>query len=186
MDDAKIGAHMARAYERASKSLSEAKELSEAGLPSVALVWAVRSAEMLLREFVLTPHFLELGDPWERAMKRGSKVLGSGNWDRAFASAEEWYGPFDEPLTTDDRNAWQVWTSTVVRRRNELVHGQAVYEATAEEATDAIAFAERMMSWYAQRVTLSERHPAGRLFRGVLDEMAERYATDGSNTSPDT
>ena len=139
----------------------------DAGFSSAAFLWAVRAAEILLRDFVLTPHFLEQGLDWQEAMRRGSKVLGDSNWPKAFAKAEEWYGPFDEPITEDDRNAWKVW-DRVVRRRGDIIHGRPVQDVGKDEATEAIAFAERMATWYAQRFLTSSRHPIGKSFRDAL------------------
>jgi hypothetical protein len=160
---------MRAAWARAGATRAEARRLNELGHHAVAYVWAVRSAEILLRDFVLAPHFIELGDDWDKAMRRGSSELGSSNWKGAFSKAEEWYGPFDTPMTEGDENAWAVWTSRVVRRRGDLVHGSPVHEPDREEARDAIAFSERMATWYAQRLTTSERHPAGKAFREVLE-----------------
>lgn len=157
--------HLRAAYARAAEARAEAQQLLDAEFYSAAFVWAVRAAEVLLRDFVLTPHYLEQGLDWDAAMRKGSKVLGKSNWRKAFAKAEEWYGPFDEPLTEDDRNAWITWTMTHVRRRGEIVHGAAVHAPLRSEAAHAIAFAERMASWYAQRFLASSRHPIGQLFR---------------------
>ena len=101
-------------------------------------------------------------------MRKGSKVLGDSRWEDAFAKAEEWYGPFDQPLTEDDRNAWNVWVSRCVRRRGDIVHGRSVPEATADEAANTIAFTERMATWYLQRFLTSSRHPISQFFRDAL------------------
>ncbi len=127
-----------------------------------------------MREFVLSPHYLEQGLPWDKAMRKGSKLLGHSAWTKAFAKVDEWYGPFDEPLTDDERNAWEVWETRIVRTRGEFVHGALVTDATVEQATDAIEFAERMSSWYAQRFLTSTRHPIGVSFRAALDHVATR------------
>jgi hypothetical protein len=149
---------------------AEAIRLHELGFTNASLVWAVRAAEILLRDFVLTPHFLELGESWDRAMKSGAHVLGDGNWKQAFTKANEWYGPFDEPLTTDEENAWKAW-DRVVRRRGDIVHGRAVVDVTQDEAKAALDFGERMASWYAQRFLTTERHPIGRQFKATLDTL---------------
>jgi hypothetical protein len=117
-----------------------------------------------MRDFVLTPHFLEEGLDWTKAMRKGSNVLGDGNWARAFAKTEEWYGPFDEPMLEDDSNAWAFWTGAIVRRRGDVVHGRAVPEVSADEAAEAHAFAERMAEWFAQRFLISTRHAMGTKF----------------------
>jgi hypothetical protein len=156
---------------RARAAVAEADALNHAGFHAPALVWAVRAAEILMRDFVLAPYFLTKGEPWKRAMRKGSEVLGDSSWKRAFAKAEEWFGPFDEPLTTDDLNAWHVWTKQVVRRRGDVIHGRAVADVSAEEAAQAVAFAERMTSWYAQRFLTSDTHPIGQMFRALLASL---------------
>jgi hypothetical protein len=95
-------------------------------------------------------------------------ILGNSEWDNAFAKAEEWYGPFDEPVTEDDQNAWRAWVSQCVRPRGGIVHGRNVSEATADEVANTIAFAERMATWYSQRFLTSSRHPIGQAFRDAL------------------
>ena len=183
----RIRKFMSAGWTRAEYSLVEARQLNELGHHAAAYVWAVRSAEILMRDFVLTPHFVELGYEWDKAMRKGFKVLGNSNWKRAFAKADEWYGPFDTLLTEDEEVAFDVWTAHIVQRRGELIHGAPVYEPDAEEAASAIAFAERMASWYAQRITLSERHPAGRAFREMLAALFEekRQPDHVGNDGPD-
>src|SRR5262249_6713653 len=128
--------HLSAAYSRAGRARAEAQRLCDAGVPSAAVVWAVRSAEILFRDFVLAPHFIELGFSWDEAMRRGSMILGDSKWENAFAKVEEWYGPFDEPVTEDDQNAWRVWVTQCVRRRGAIVHGKCVPEATTDEAAN--------------------------------------------------
>ena len=160
--------HLTAAYQRAERARVEAQRILDAGVPSAALVWAVRSAEILLRDYVLTPHFLEQGLHWDEAMRKGSKILGDSKWPDAFAKAEEWYGPFDEPLTEDNEKAWKTWVSRCVRRRGDIVHGKKGSEAGTDEAAEAIAFAERMATWYSQRFLTSSRHPINQGFRDSL------------------
>src|SRR5262245_11148139 len=105
---------------RAIVALEEARRLNVEGHPGPAFVWAVRAAEIFMRDFVLAPHFMLKGLPWRKAWQKGSQVLGTSNWAKAFAKADEWYGPFDEPLTTDSRNAWKVWTKEAVLARGRI------------------------------------------------------------------
>jgi HEPN domain-containing protein len=168
-NDSLVLRHLGASYSRAARARDDARRLLDAGYPSAAFVWSVRAAEILLRDFVLTPHFLEQGCDWDEAMDKGSDVLGSSNWDRAFAKAEEWYGPFDRPLTEADRNAWKFWAKKVVPRRGELIHGRPVADASAKEAAEAIDFAERMATWFSQRFMFSStRHPSGQWLRDAL------------------
>lgn len=148
-----------------------------------ALVWAVRAAEILMRDFVLAPHFMQEGHSWTRSLRMGSKILGSNEWNRAFAKAEEWWGPFDEPLTTDDSNAWQVWVSRVVKLRGDIIHGRPVTDATHEESLRVLGFVERMLTWYPQRFLVSPRHPMSQEFLAAL-EAARREMGNEPNSHP--
>lgn len=163
---------------RANAALEEARALNAQGHSGPAFVWAIRAAEILMRDFVLTPHYLLQGLPWEKAWRKGSQILGSSNWDRAFAKADEWYGPFDAPLTTDERNAWKVWTSEAVRVRGQVVHGHAVHPPANDLTERAIAFVERMATWYAQRFLTSNRHPVGQEFLQVVHEAQAVLAAE--------
>ncbi|MDB4954242.1 MAG: hypothetical protein JWO36_1811 [Myxococcales bacterium] len=169
--DDPVQRHLHAAHLRARAAVAEAGALTRAGFHGAALVWAVRAAEILMRDFVLAPYYLAQGETWERAMRKGSNVLGHSDWSKAFAKAEEWFGPVDEPLTSDDLNAWEAWANQVVRRRGDVVHGRAVADVSAEDAERVVAFTERMTSWYAQRFLTSDRHPMGETFRALLDAM---------------
>jgi hypothetical protein len=165
---------------RALAALDEARRLNAAGFHGPAYVWAVRAAEVFMRDFVLAPGFMLEGLPWRKAWAKGSKILGPSNWSRAFAKADEWYGPFDEPLTTDNRNAWKAWTTGAIIARGQVVHGHAIHPPTADEAAGAIAFVDRLISWWTQRLITSDRHPAGQEFREAFD--AAREALHGGDT----
>jgi len=165
---------------RALAALEEARRLHDAEFHGPAYVWAVRAAEVFMRDFVLAPRFMLEGDPWRKAWAKGSNVLGSSNWAKAFKSADRWYGPFDEPLTTDDRNAWKAWTKGAIIARGHVVHGHAIHPPTSDEAAGAIAFVDRLISWWTQRLITSDRHPAGQEFRDALD--AARDALRGGDT----
>ena len=170
--DDPIRQHLRAAFARADTSRREARRLLVAGFPAPAFVWAVRSAEMFMRDFVLTPHFIETGSPWSKAMQQGSKILGSSNWSKAFAIVEEWYGPFDEPLLEDgSTNAWSFWETCLVRVRGDLVHGRAVQDPSPEEVEGVLAFVERMASWYPQRFLASSKHPISRMFFELLHQL---------------
>lgn len=160
------------AYLRAAAARVEAAKLLEAGFAGPSLVWSVRAAEILVRDFHLLPHFLEAGHDWNRAVKEAAGLLGNSNWSAAFAAAEEWYGPFDVPLTDDEQDAWQVWKRTVVRRRGDVVHGRPVVDVTSDEAAGVLAFTERMATWYSQRFLTSPKHPIGAIFRQALEGRA--------------
>ena len=125
-------------------------------------------------DFVLAPHFMLDGTSWARSLRLGSKVLGSSDWKAAFAKADEWWGPFDQPLTTEDSNAWQVWISNVVTLRGHVIHGRPVPDVTREESQKVLAFVERMLTWFPQRFMASPRHPMSKEFVGAL-EAARRH-----------
>jgi hypothetical protein len=165
--------HLRVAFTRAEAARAEARALVEAGFPGAGLIWAVRATEILMRDFLLAPHFLEEGEAWERAMRKASRVLGDSDWRRAFARVEERYGPFDEPLLEDGSNAWQFWHGVIIRRRGDIVHGRAVPEVEADEAFEACDFADRMASWFAQRFLTSPTHPIGRQFRTALEALTK-------------
>lgn len=169
MTEPTVEEHLKMARERARSALNVARDLLDVGFPGPALIWAVRAAEVLMRDFVLAPHFMQAGETWHQALKRGSRVLGDSSWTRAFAKADEWWGPFDEPLTEDGRNAWDAWATEVLRRRGDIVHGRPVSDVTLDEAAQTIAFVDRMGSWYSQRFLVSPRHPINGEFRAVVD-----------------
>lgn len=177
--DERIREHAAAAWARAAAIRDEARALNEAGHHSAAFVWAVPAAEALMRDFVLAPHFMEEGQPWDEAMRQGSKVLGSSSWQRAFSRAEEWYGPFDEPRTGDERNAWSAWKGDYLRRRGGLIHGEAVFEADDVEASNAIDFADTMATWYSLRLTFNLKHPIGRRLFALFEEAKGDQEADG-------
>jgi hypothetical protein len=124
---------------------------------------------MFMRYFVLAPHYMEGGSSWEEAMALGRKKLGANNWAKAFKAAEDWYGPFDQPLTEEGDNAFRVWIDHVVRLRHDLVHGDPMDPLPAGAAAEALGFADRMATWYPQRFLVSPRHPLYREFRQALD-----------------
>lgn len=168
--------HLRDAFARAHAARARAEELVAAGFPDAALVWAVRASEIFVREFVLAPHYVQDGDNWTRAVRKARRDLDKG-WAVAMSKAEDWYGPFDEPLTTDGQNAWVYWKGTIVRRRAEVVHGNAAPDVTEEEALLVIGFARRLSSWWVQRFVVSDRHPLGQSFMALLrDAVSARDA----------
>jgi hypothetical protein len=123
--------------------------LQAAGFNSAAFVWAIRAAEILMRDFLLAPYYLERGYSFEEALERGSRDLGSAKWDTAFRLVAKRYGPFEPALTKSGEDAWLVWREDYVRRRNQLVHDNAVREADSGEAMEVLAFADQIAEWYA-------------------------------------
>jgi hypothetical protein len=52
---------------------------------------------------------------------------------------EEGYGPFDEPRTEAEENAWGVWERLIVRRRGDVIHGR-MDDVTTDDAAYVLAF----------------------------------------------
>jgi hypothetical protein len=161
------------AHGLATDSLAEARRLNAAGFPTAAFVWAVRSAEMYLRDCVLFCHFFEETGDVDKALKKARGIFGDGKWAAALRFAEEEFGPFDEPLTTDGDNAWKVWQRWHVSARGHMVHGRM--EATPEQAEWAIDFADRFISWSSQRLATSERGPLRGALRTLFEQLREQY-----------
>jgi hypothetical protein len=175
VDDKRIHDHLRVARLRVRASLAEATVLGDAGFHGAALIWAVRAAEILMRDFVLAPYYMTQGESWERAMRKGSKALGNSDWSGAFKRAEEWFGPFDAPRTTNGEDAWSVWSRQIVRRRGDIVHGRPVPEVTEDEAREVVAFVDRMTTWFPQRFLTSTKHPIGQQLRALLDGSEPRH-----------
>lgn len=164
--------HLKNSWARAERARANAQVLLDAGYSAPALVWAVRAAEILMRDYVLAPYYIGQGDSFANAMRKGSNVLGTSAWDRAFQKVDEWWGPFegeDAALMEDDSSAWKFWSGSIVRRRGQVVHGNAVPDVTTGEAAEVCAFGERMATWFQQRFVVSETHPLGIEFRRLLN-----------------
>lgn len=152
---------------RAAVSLNESRRLAKLGFTDPAFVWAVRAVEIFVRECLLFPlYYEELGD-LGAAHKRACNVFGSGNWARALDVASKFYGPFDQPLTDADEDAWAHWRRVAVGNRGEVVHGRST--VSREEVEWVQSYGERFMSWWAQRLFVADRGP----LRGVLIELIE-------------
>ena len=181
-----IETHMGVAWGRAEDARTEARTLNGLGFHNAAVVWTVRAAEMFMREYVLTPHFLEEGDEWPRAMRRASNELGSSNWVRAFALVQQWWGPFPRATVVDGTGAWDVWTRVALRRRGDIVHGRAVTDITQDAADEAIRFVDAMSVYYQRTFLTSERHPMGALFRERLAAGLPSQVSEADDSTTDT
>jgi hypothetical protein len=151
----------------AKASLAEAERLRVEGFLGPAYVWAVRGVEMFVRNCLLLPAYYEELRDTVAATDRASKQLGAGEWDRALREVMRRYGPLDQALTDDDRNAWTHWRKVVGRDRGDIVHGRT--DATREQVEWVFAYADRFMSWWAQRLAVQDRGP----LRGVLRDLFE-------------
>ncbi len=146
-------------------------------------MWAVRSAEMLMREVLLMPHFMAQGKSWDAARHHAIEVMGGSaqRWRRAFDLMADWYN-LDPALTEDNADAWAVWRTDLVRRRGDLVHGRMVPDATAAEAAEAINFVWQMVRWYAMRL-MGKDHPVGVQLREMLDGARTVYQREQQSDS---
>lgn len=153
------------------------------GFPGPAVVWAVRSVEIFLKEFVLTAVFLaeDNNHDWDRAVRKASKLFEKLKWHKAIARMNEEFGPLDKMTTADGHDALEVWEREIVPARHNIVHGRE--EPTAEYAIQVVQWAEQMISQLTMRLIVAQKHP----FSGVFMEIYEaaRDAYHGRSTSPE-
>lgn len=99
------------ASQRAEASLAWTRQLLEDGFPSPALVWAVRSVEIFLKEFVLAAVFAQEDSAlsWDQAVRKSSKLFEKIKWRNAFRKMTEAFGPLDPMTTADGRDVLDVW-----------------------------------------------------------------------------
>ena len=158
------------AIARSGASLAEAHALLDAGFPGPAFVWAVRSIEIYVKEVMLLPLFLEEthGDE-ELAWRKARELFDPSKWARAIRKVDEVYGPL-EPMTTEDgKNVWDVWKSReIVGKRGDVVHGRI--DATAEETSTLLVWAEQMKTQLTLRLITAGKHPLHDLLVAVLQE----------------
>lgn len=171
------------AVARSKASLGEARALQDAGFASPSYVWAVRSVEVYVKEVMLLPIFLEQHDgDWRRAQRKIRDTFGSGHWRRAVRAVDEAYGPLDPMLTEDGKDVWDVWSTTVVAFRGDIVHGTA--EASAEEAAVVLQWAGQMMDQLPLRLIVARKHPLHDFFVAAL-ERARSSLEEPSPDEPD-
>jgi hypothetical protein len=169
-----------QASQRAAASLVTARGLLEAGYPSPAYVWAVRTIEIFVKEFMLLPYFLtESNGDWTRAWREVKSTFESAKWTRAVRLVNEVYGPLDPMLTEDGRDVWDEWKRYVVSKRGALVHG--VDEASAEEAALVVQWADQMITQLKLRLIVARRHPFHDIFMAIL-ERARAAMGDGEES----
>lgn len=172
---------LAAAHSRAERSIDEAQRLLAAGFPEPALVWAVRGVEIYFREFLLAPLLLEENeDDWFAALRAAGKILGSGNWTKAYKRLESLTGPIDAMVTDFGGDAWTHWKNRAVGLRGDVVHGNWLEEPEGASFTDAdwaIGYARQLMTQLTLRVIVTGNHPAADL----LIEAARRYVPVGED-----
>lgn len=181
MTDPDARNHLAHASQRAGASLETAKDLLQAGYPSPALVWAVRSVEIFLKEFVLSARYTAEGVSWDRAFRKAGKLFDKLSWRNAFDEINEVFGPLDPMAGESGRDALDTWSAEVVPMRHNIVHGKA--EATDHEADWAVAFAEQLILQLKLRLLVAGKHPFSEIFRHAYE--AARLAHDDQGRRPD-
>lgn len=163
------------ASKRSEASLKWAKQLLTDGYSGPALVWAVRSVEIFLKEFVLAAMFVA-DDPaagWNRATRKASKLFESLSWKEAFKRIDEAFGPLDKMLSEGGRDAIAIWNKEVVVARHNIVHGRS--EASAEEAIWAYQFAEQLITQLKLRLIVAGRHPFSDVFLKIYERARDEY-----------
>ena len=179
--DVTIQASIRRSWD----SAAEARRLLDAGFPGPAYVWSVRSIEVFVKEVMLLPVFLEEieGEPdefdsvWQQAREKVEDTFESSKWNRALRKVQEAYGALDPMLTEDDKDVWDVWKSTVVRRRGDTVHGRITDEGdpTLPEAERVVEWTERMMSQLTIRLAANTTHPLSDLLVAAFEKAGKAY-----------
>lgn len=175
---------MATAHSKARESLADAQVLYEAGHYSPAYVWAVRSIEILMKEFLLTPTYVGPDRPWPAALKKAAKHFGDSGWDRGYKELAQSVGPIDQMLTDTDEDAWKHWQRVAVRTRGDVVHGRrSVDEA---EARWVVAYARQLMTQLTMRMWASGVHPVSAVLMGALERAREAIQAEREHGSPGT
>jgi hypothetical protein len=152
---------------KAGASLAMSQALVTGGYAGPAYVWAVRSVEVFIKDFVLLPLYLEEnGGDFQRAAKRVRDVFQSGKWDRALREIDTAFGPLEPMLTEDNRDVWSVWKSIVVGYRGDIVHGRA--EPTLSDTETVVKWSEMMQTQLKLRLIVAGKHPLHDLFAASI------------------
>ncbi len=157
------------AIARSKNSNEVAAALLKSGFYSAAFVWSVRSIEIFLKEVCLLPIYFEQTGDFEWSWKKVRNTFGSSNWRKSMKIIEDTYGPFDEMITKEGENVWEVWNRVFVPKRGEIVHGRA--EAQEELATLGVRWAELFRSQFTLRLIAANRHPVSTLFLRLLESL---------------
>lgn len=162
------------------RSLDTAKALTDAGFFSAGFVWAVRSVEIFFRQCVALCYYYDEGEDVERALKMAQSRVKSGNWSKVWCLVERFIEPDDPPLTDSDEDAWMHWKKHAVGIRDKAVHG--LLDVDAADAAWVIEYAERVVSWVTQRLSIADRGPLRGLLRDMIRAMKEA-AGDGTTAT---
>lgn len=162
---------------RSTDSLDAARLLHKQGFYDQAFVWAVRAVEIFMREFVLAPIYAETRG-WKKGLRKAGKTFGHGRWQPALLEVERLVGPLDEMLTESGENAYRHWEKRIVGQRGDIVHGLHGADATADETSIAIEFAEQLILQIKLRLIVSKTHPLHRVIEGLFTETEARQADE--------
>lgn len=160
------------------ESLDTAARLREAGFPSAAYVWAVRSVEIFFRQCVALCSYYDEGEDVLAAIDRATKFVGNGNWSRVWSLVDSLVEEI--PLTDTDEDAWAHWKRHAVSTRGDVVHGRR--EVGDADAQWAIQYAERIVSWVTQRLAVADRGPLRGLLRDLIVAMQELASEEAEST----
>lgn len=186
-DDLLKRAFLPLAIRNTNQSLDTARKLLTDGFPSPAFVWAVRSAEIFLREALLFPiWFAETGDV-EHSFREVRRSFGDGGrWNLSIRRVREAYGlegDDHDALTDSGEDAFAAWTRDFVGPRGEIVHGRT--EADDYMAETAIAFTDRMREWFTIRVVASDRGPFAGTLREIFEQARSLYEAERDRVDPE-
>jgi hypothetical protein len=166
---------LAAASQRVDESMATAKELLAREFAGPALVWAVRSVEIFMKEFLVAPIYFDGSGSkgWFKALKQAGKAFGSSNWKKAMAIVKKEYGPLDPMLTEDGTDAYQEWENSIVRMRGAVVHGDLV-DVPISLARHAIEYGEQLIQQLKLRMIAGAKHPLSGVFLGAV-KAAQQY-----------
>lgn len=157
-------------------------------------MWSVRSIEIFVKEVMLLPLFLEEAPEgewdavWDHAWTRLRALFQNGWWKPALRKIDEVYGPLDRMRTEDGKDLWQVWTSAVVPRRGDLVHGKPPSSEaeviTKDEAGVIVGWAGQMMDQLILRLIAAKKHPLHDLFVAAIEKARAQMIAVGEQGAP--
>lgn len=160
------------AISRSRSSHDEAQRLLNSGFYSPSFVWSVRSVEIFVKEVCLLPIYFEETGDFNTSWRRVRLTFGSSKWQSAMKVVEETYGPFEEMITEDGENVWEVWKTVFVRKRGEVAHGRT--EAGEDLARLAVQWADQFRSQFTMRLIAAGQHPLASLFVQLLGSTLAR------------
>jgi hypothetical protein len=171
-------AFLLQAEGRTKRSMETAQRLLDGGFWAAAVVWAVRSVEVFMKEFLLAPSYLpEEGGDWGKAVKKAGRLFGSSEWTKAFRRMDDLYGPIAPMLMEDGSDAHKYWRGPIIRFRGDIVHGAA--EADRDTASNVISYGEQLILQLKLRMIVSGSHPLHREFMAAYEAAFKAYHGEG-------